>query len=429
MIHIFVTDLNERMKYTFEFIFKERGIRYKLWYNYNEFIHISEPRLNYSNTEIEGVIKIEPSSVLYDSDIGNYAIDKNLFYQESCLSFNGKTDPVASIFYILSRMEEYSSIQRDKWGRFEGKNSVLYRFEWHELAICDRWALDIVYWLKKNEILKPHLKKPTLQFTPTFDIDNAYAYKHKGIWRTILSNSKDFLLGRQKRLIERQKVQTGSYRDPYDTYDQIYALKDIGINFKMFWLLGDFAKFDRNISFRHKRHRRLIQRMRTACEIGIHPSVKSNNYEFFLHNEIERLEKIIDNRVHFARQHYLMLKLPQTYETYLEQEIKDDYTMGFADICGFRLGTAKPIKWFNLRENKQTSLTLHPFAFMDGTLNEYLKISPVEAMGKIAQLYNEVKEFGGEFSFIWHNETIGDYGIWKGWSEVFEFSINIHEHQ
>ncbi|MFM7472390.1 MAG: hypothetical protein ACKO00_00525, partial [Crocinitomicaceae bacterium] len=65
MIHVFVTDLNERMKYTFEFIFKERGIRYKLCYNYNEFIHISEPRLNYSNTEIEGVIKIEPSSVLY----------------------------------------------------------------------------------------------------------------------------------------------------------------------------------------------------------------------------------------------------------------------------------------------------------------------------------------------------------------------------
>ncbi len=49
-------------------------------------------------------------------------------------------------------------------------------------------------------------------------------------------------------------------------------------------------------------------------------------------------------------------------------------------------------------------------------------------MGKIAQHYNEVKEYCGEFSFIWHNETIGDYGIWKGWSEVFEFSINIHEH-
>jgi len=427
MIHIFVTDLNERMKYTFEFIFKERGIRYKLWYNYNEFIHITEPRLNYSNSEIEGVIKIEPSSVLYDSDIGNYAIEKTLFYQEYCLSFNAKVDPIASVFYILSRMEEYSSTHRDDWGRFEGKNSVLFRFGWHEQVMCDRWAMDLINWLKNTVNFKPHLRKQHVNLLPTFDIDNAYAYKHKGIWRTILSNSKDFFLGRQKRLIERQKVQTGTYRDPFDTYDKIFDLKSKGIDFKMFWLLGDFAKFDRNISFRHKRHRRLIQRMRTVCEIGIHPSFKSNNYEFFLHNEIERLEKIVSNRVHVARQHYLILNLPLTYETYIEQEITDDHTMGYADICGFRLGTARPVKWFNLRKNKITKLVLHPFAFMDGTLNEYLKLTPIEAIGKIAELYNEVKDFGGEFSFIWHNETIGDYGIWKGWSEVFDFSISLNE--
>ncbi|MBM3161660.1 MAG: hypothetical protein FJZ66_10035, partial [Bacteroidetes bacterium] len=59
--------------------------------------------------------------------------------------------------------------------------------------------------------------------------------------------------------------------------------------------------------------------------------------------------------------------------------------------------------------------------------NEYLKLTPIEAIGKIAELYNEVKDFGGEFSFIWHNETIGDYGIWKGWSEVFDFSISLNE--
>lgn len=427
MLHIFVTDLNERMKYTFEFIFKERGVRYKLWYNYNEFIEITEPRLNYSTTRIKEVLSIDPSLVLYDKDIGNYAIDKDIFHHEECLTFNGKTDPIASIFYILSRMEEYTSIHRDKFGRFQGVNSVLYRFGWLEKVICDRWAMDIINWLKEKQILKPHLKKQHVSLLPTFDIDNAYAYKHKGIWRTILSNSKDFLLGRQKRLIERQKVQTGSYRDPYDTYDKIYELKDKGLPFKMFWLLGDFAKYDRNISHRHKRHRRLIKRMHTACDIGIHPSVKSNNYEYFLHNEIERLEKIIDNRVCFSRQHYLVVKLPITYETLIEQEIKDDYTMGYADICGFRLGTAKPINWFNLKINKPTKLILHPFAFMDGTLNEYMKLSPLEAIAKIASLYGEVAEFGGEFSFIWHNETIGNYGIWKGWLDVYDFSINLND--
>jgi hypothetical protein len=41
-------------------------------------------------------------------------------------------------------------------------------------------------------------------------------------------------------------------------------------------------------------------------------------------------------------------------------------------------------------------------------------------------LFSEVKNYGGEFSFIWHNETIGDYRTWKGWKAVFEWSISLN---
>jgi hypothetical protein len=120
-----------------------------------------------------------------------------------------------------------------------------------------------------------------------------------------------------------------------------------------------------------------------------------------------------------------VLKFPTTYQTLIGQEITDDYTMGFADITGFRAGTARSFQWFDLTKNEQTNLTIHPFAFMDGTLNEYLNLTPEEAKNKIDSLYQEVKEFGGEFSFIWHNETIGDYGTWNGWSDVFDHSISL----
>ena len=349
-----------------------------------------------------------------------------MFFEEECLSFNGKVDPLASIFYVLSRMEEYTSIFSDKFNRFEGKNSVLYRFNWHEKLICEHWCEDLLKFLFQKDIRNQKSLKLTLSILPTFDIDNTYAYKNKGLVRSLFSVLKDLVLIRTKRLFERQKVHTRFLKDPFDTFEQIASLKGRNIDFKLFWLLGDFAKYDRNISAKNRRHHQIIKKMSEVADIGIHPSYKSNSYEYFLHNEIERLEAIIKKKVNFSRQHFLVLKFPYTYKTLIEQEITDDYSMGYADICGFRAGTSRPFKWFDLTKNETTKLNIHPFAFMDGTLNEYLKLTPKEAIKKIQLLFDEVKKYGGQFSFIWHNETIGNYGIWKDWSEVFDFSIDLN---
>lgn len=425
MLLVFVEQISERVSYTFDFVFKERKIEYVLTNDFVQFERFEGTKLNYSERHFENVVKILPANLLFDESIDTYGISKSLFYKEECLSFNDIIDPFASIFYILSRMEEYTTISTDKFGRFEGKNSVLFRFEWNEKVVCDRWSVDIINFLNSTNCNLGEIEKPIVKIVPTFDIDNAYAYKYKGFFRTTLATLKDFALGRSKRLLERQKVQTGFMKDPYDTYDRIIELSKEGFDVKIFWLLGDFAKYDRSISYRRKKHRNLIKRMSNSITLGIHPSFKSNSYEFYLHNEIERLEDISKNRVFSSRQHFLVLKFPKTYKTLIGQEIKDDYTMGFADIAGFRVGTARPINWFDLSKNKTSSLVLHPFAFMDGTLNEYLKLTPSEAKEKISNLFKEVSQFGGEFTFIWHNETIGNYGIWKDWSEVFEYSVSL----
>jgi hypothetical protein len=323
-------------------------------------------------------------------------------------------------------MEEYNPISKDEFGRFLGESSIQYQFGWLEQAICDRWSIDIIDFLKVTANYHLSILKEEVNILPTFDIDNAYAYKYKGLARSSISNLKDFFLGRSKRLIERQRVQAGIMKDPFDTYDKIISLKEHNIDFKMFWLLGDFAKYDRNISHRSSKHKKLIQRLSKHAEIGIHPSVKSNSYDFFLHNEIERLERISGQNVSSSRQHFLILKFPITYQTLLNQEITDDYTMGYSDLVGFRAGTVRPFQWFDLIKNETTKLTIHPFVYMDITLNEHMKLSIDQAIEKITALYNEIKQYGGSFSFIWHNETIGNYDIWKGWSEVFDKSISLN---
>jgi len=75
---------------------------------------------------------------------------------------------------------------------------------------------------------------------------------------------------------------------------------------------------------------------------------------------------------------------------------------------------------------KKSPLHIHPFVYMDGTLLEYLKLTPTDAKIRIAELYGEVKRYGGCFSFLWHNETISGYQHWASYLSVFRenFAIN-----
>jgi hypothetical protein len=416
------------MKYTFDFVFRDRDIEYALTSDPSIFRKHSGPRLNYSSENIDDSAQIIPSPILFDEGTHVYGIDKGEFCEEECLAINGKMDPPGAIFYVLSRMEEYNSKILDKHGRFPASNSVLYRFKWLDRAVCDRWAEAVIRFVGMHDIEIRRIR-PAFRMVPTFDIDNTYAYKLKGGLRHWLAISKDILKGRAQRILEREQVIYGGQKDPYDTYDQILELTTKGFEPVLFWLLGDFTKFDRNVSYKNKKHRMLIQKLSKEVQIGIHPSYKSNSYEFFLNHEKERLEDITGKEVDHSRQHFLKVHLPYTLQHLETAEIRHEYSMGYPDHYGFRSGTARPHLWFDLEFNRVSKLTLHPFAYMDGTLHDYMKMKPEEAKDIILRLVKEVKTFGGDFVFIWHNETIGGYGKWAGWKEVFEYTLSLNEHE
>jgi hypothetical protein len=68
----------------------------------------------------------------------------------------------------------------------------------------------------------------------------------------------------------------------------------------------------------------------------------------------------------------------------------------------------------------ETKLKVHPFAIMEGTLKYAMHISPEEAMSKIEPLIDEVKAVNGTFISLWHNDTLNNRKIWKGWHRVYE---------
>jgi hypothetical protein len=97
--------------------------------------------------------------------------------------------------------------------------------------------------------------------------------------------------------------------------------------------------------------------------------------------------------------------------------------MGYASQAGFRAGICVPFSFYDLDMEVETPLFIHPFMIMDGTLADYLKLTPDEAFEYICRLTDEVKAVGGTFVSLWHNESLGGQGRWKGWPEVYEKMI------
>lgn len=417
---IYVEYITERLLYTLSFVFGDRKIAYQLTNDGIAFIAAKGPKLNYSKREFEDCFHIFPATVLFEDELQKEVPQKGTYQDITCLAFQQTPDVLASVFYVLSRMEEYHSLHTDGLGRYKASSSILQKHDWLQTPICDIWSNALIAVLEKEWQISLNAQQPRFYFQPTFDIDNAFAYAHKNTIRTFLAHAKDFIYGRTTRRNDRQLVRQGHSKDPYDTFDQIAALAQHFEYTKVFWLLGNYTKLDKNISHLNLAQQVKIKEIAAFAEIGIHGSSLTPFNAQQLEIEIQRLEQIMGYRPNSNRQHFLLLRLPDTYRNLLKAGITHDYTMGYAEQTGFRAGTARSFKWFDLQKNEVTNLNIHPFVYMDGTLLEYLKLSPSEAKERIGALYHEVQKYGGAFGFLWHNETISGYQHWESYQEVFK---------
>jgi hypothetical protein len=426
MLLIFVDKITERLIYTLDFIFRDRKVEYELTNDWVYFKSSDHLKFVYSDQFAEGYTQLLPSTLLFDEAIFPYALTKAVFYREECLAFDKICDPLASVFFVLSRYEEYIIKQRDEHERFEARNSIQYQFGWLEKTICERWAEDLIAFLEKHLDADLQAQKIPVKLIPTFDIDNTFAFQWKDGLRGMLGRYRDRLQKDRDRQEARQVFESGG-KDPYDTFDRVRELAAQGFEIYVFWLLGEYATYDKNISGSDVRHQELIREMSNFAHIGLHPSYRSNTSLYYLKTEHGLLEQILKRDVKTTRQHFLKLDFPATYNTLISLGFTDDYTMGYADAVGFRNGTARSFPFFDLLKNTPARLNLHPFAYMDASLKNYLKLSPADAKEKIKALFEEVKTYGGDFVFLWHNETIGDFGPWKEWKTVFDYTLSLKD--
>lgn len=332
-------------------------------------------------------------------------------------------DPFALAFYLVSRYEEYLDFSADKFGRFSADNSQAYQNGFLQQPLVNLWALKIKRLLEKK-YPKLQFNCPQYQYTPSYDIDHAYAFLNKGWLRQSAAFGKNIVQLDFETLALQLKTWFRLQKDPYDCFhylerlDHKYQLKPI-----YFWLLGDYGTHDKNIHYNNNHFRQLIQKNAQKYPIGIHPSFGSNRDQDIVDKEIHRLEKISSERTKRSRQHFLMLEFPKTYERLVNLSIQEDYSMGYAQEVGFRASIAHPFYWYNLKTEEKTNLEIFPFQLMDVTFNTYLKQSSEKVLEEASPVIQQTKEVGGHLISIWHNSSLCEAWQWKKWRGAYEAVI------
>lgn len=430
MLLIYIPKITPRVRYTFKTVFKTYlGFReYELTTDLEKFNLCLGAKISYSSKQVNDELHFISSGLLEQNGIKEQNISVGEFQGTTTLFATKKEvelpfDIFSAIFYSLSRYEEYLPHMRDQYDRFTAKDSIASKHGYLQKAVVDRWVLQLSEVLT-NKFPDLIFEKRSFSYIPTIDIDNAYAYKHKGILRTIGSIGKAISKFNFSTLLKQISVLLGQQKDPFDTYNyQLNVHKRYHIKPIYFILIGDYGLNDKNLSFENRHFRTLIKTLADYASLGIHPSFGSNKKKEKLKVEIGRLQDIIKSEVKRSRQHFLKLSLPETYRNLLEADIEEDYTMGFASELGFRAGTCTPYSFYDLDEEVECKLTVYPFQVMEATLKYYLNLSVEDSIEVIKKIIDEIKSVNGTFISLWHNESLGEDKEWVGWQKVYEEMI------
>lgn len=426
-ILIYIPKETNRVRYVFNLVFNNLlKINYKITTDLDFFQSADQPKMMYGIKAHTDDLFFRSHGLLFERGVRNFEFNFSeykgnpTFFQvydpDSVLPF----DVFSAIFYLVTRYEEYLPFVKDKHGRFTADLSLNMQLKILEKPIVNIWALEI-----KKIILKRYpdfvFPEKKFRFQPTYDVDAAWAYAQKSIFRIVGGYYLSFKRLDFKEISERTKVLFGKQKDPFDTFDlQLKYQRKYNLHPIYFFLVARYSRFDKNINVHNRKFRRLIKWIADYANIGLHPSYYSPEQPELLKTELAWLMDLLKIDIRHSRQHFLRLILPDTYQNLIENDIEDDYSMGYAGAPGFRAGIADTYRFYDLALEVETHLRIHPFAVMDSTLKYYLFLSPDQAIEKIRMLLDEVKKVKGTFISVWHNESLSDEKQWKGWRRVYE---------
>ncbi len=322
-------------------------------------------------------------------------------------------DIIASAYFLISRYEEYVKRDvRDVHGRFPGKESIPYKAGFINRPIIEEYG-QILRKLLRETGLNIQEPQPKLQkIYLTHDVDAIAHYRRlRGVAGAILKNSS------QAGIALKSYFKNIHY-DPWFTFPWLLeqdSLLDSRAESIFFIKPGGGKNREdqphskvNSKDFKYLFH--LLEQHNAS--IGLHASYEAGINPTLIKQERTQLEQATNQNISYNRNHYLNTREPEDMQKLYETGITDDFTLGYADVAGFRIGTCRPVNWINPSTQQLTPLCLHPLTMMDGSLSEkrYMNLPEDEAYNYAINLITETERHGGDLCLLWHNTSVEKNG-------------------
>jgi len=324
-------------------------------------------------------------------------------------------DIFATLFFMLTRWEEYINTSRDEHNRFPHTASVAYKEGFLHRPIVNEYIE--LFWNLLLELgYKGKRGEKTFSMLLTHDVDEIERYPN--IKKVIMAMGGDILYRKNillpfKTLYEYTNVLREKQKDPYDTFNEIMDLSDsFNIKSHFFFMSGGTTqKYDNRYKIDNPKVKKIINNIKKRGHfVGLHPSYNAYNNAKQFKMEKESLEAINQEAIISGREHYLRFEVPKTWQLWEDNNFEWCSNLAYAKSAGFRAGSCYPYTPFNILSQKQLNVKERPLIMMEVTFAEESK--NIDEFNRMVDYYlNIVKKYSGEFVLLWHNASFKEASL------------------
>ena len=328
-------------------------------------------------------------------------------------------DLLASTYFLISRYEEmYRRSERDSYGRFPGKSSLPYRAGFLHRPIIDEYGEALRQILLETGIAERHnlrLEERPQTFSRvnlTHDLSRPYNYRG---WRSFLRA----WLKQKKSPLEAARLSfSADIEDDYFTFPKFLkwdrntcdSLGRDRSDIFLFIRMPSRHPLDKPYYSLHSLYLRRILSIAAKHKVllALQCSYAAGHQSEFISKERHQFEKAFRQRPRGLRHNKLTSCEPEDLLQAYVSGFRNDYSMGYADVVGFRLGTCRPVKFINPNTRLLTELILHPLVLRDLTLSDqrYMALEQDEAERIAHDLIRTTARYNGELTLLWHNDLL-----------------------